>query len=601
MSIIIIVYENPQLQSPEYFENVLPRLCQLVRSLSLPAKAELVRFWAKFNESQMLQLVISLQQYLTCTVVNILACSDTDILTSIDISLSNILYNLDMLYLANCLGGITRQSNLAHSEIVTNQASTTANADARSDQVGVFMRTVGGLRRKQDIRHHELQRLLNIDPAICRRPIVTFSAFYNEALSDAIDPRYDYRRFTVNDICLLDFPCVIMPFNKTQYLSLDCRLRQNDEIGAAIILSLLNRDVPNPFLIIRVRRDHLIEDALWQLEHVSDDNPSALLKQLRIKFVGEEGVDDGGLSKEFFVLINQEIFNPEYAMFRYNEKAGTYWFTPDSYETDAQYKLVGILVGLAIYNGIILDVTFPMALYRKLYGQKLILEDLSDCFPEIWQSLVNLLNYEGDVENDFMYTFKISYTNVFGDAVTVDLVENGGEISVNKNNREEFIRLYTEFLLTNSVKNQFDAFKKGFNMVTEDSLLKYLFRPDEVDMLVCGSKCLDFHELERVTYYDGGLTKDSTLVKDLWEVVHSFDEESKRKFLKFTTGSDRVPVGGLSKIMFRVIKNGDDSTRLPTSHTCFNVLMLCNYSSKAKLKERLLYAINNGNAGFGLS
>lgn len=27
-------------------------------------------------------------------------------------------------------------------------------------------------------------------------------------------------------------------------------------------------------------------------------------------------------------------------------------------------------------------------------------------------------------------------------------------------------------------------------MVTGDSLLKYLFRPDEVDMLVCGSKVL---------------------------------------------------------------------------------------------------------------
>ena len=49
--------------------------------------------------------------------------------------------------------------------------------------------------------------------------------------------------------------------------------------------------------------------------------------------------------------------------------------------------------------------------------------------------------------------------------------------------------------------------------------------------------------------------------RDLWEVVHSLDPECKRKFLKFTTGSDRVPVGGLSKIRFCVIKNGDDSDR----------------------------------------
>ena len=43
--------------------------------------------------------------------------------------------------------------------------------------------------------------------------------------------------------------------------------------------------------------------------------------------------------------------------------------------------MVGLLVGLAIYNGIILDVTFPMALYRKLYGQKLTVNDLKDSFP----------------------------------------------------------------------------------------------------------------------------------------------------------------------------------------------------------------------------
>lgn len=48
--------------------------------------------------------------------------------------------------------------------------------------------------------------------------------------------------------------------------------------------------------------------------------------------------------------------------------------------------------------------------------------------------------------------------------------------------------LYADFILNKSVECQFRAFKRGFMMVTNESPLKMLFRPDEVEMLVCGSK-----------------------------------------------------------------------------------------------------------------
>ena len=87
--------------------------------------------------------------------------------------------------------------------------------------------------------------------------------------------------------------------------------------------------------------------------------------------------------------------------------------------------------------------------------------------------------------------------------------------------------------------------------------------------------------------------------RNFWEIVHGFTEEQKKRLLFFTTGSDRVPIGGLSKLQFVIAKNGGDSDRLPTSHTCYNVLLLCEYSSKEKLKERLLTAISNAE-GFGM-
>lgn len=53
---------------------------------------------------------------------------------------------------------------------------------------------------------------------------------------------------------------------------------------------------------------------------------------------------------------------------------------------------------------------------------------------------------------------------------------------------QEFVELYTEYILNKSVETQFRAFKKGFLMVTNESPLKYLFRPEEVELLICGSR-----------------------------------------------------------------------------------------------------------------
>lgn len=68
-------------------------------------------------------------------------------------------------------------------------------------------------------------------------------------------------------------------------------------------------------MALQVRRDHLIEDALVELEVVAMENPYDLKKQLVVEFEGEQGVDEGGVSKEFFQLVVEEIFNPDYGMF----------------------------------------------------------------------------------------------------------------------------------------------------------------------------------------------------------------------------------------------------------------------------------------------
>ena len=117
--------------------------------------------------------------------------------------------------------------------------------------------------------------------------------------------------------------------------------------------------------------------------------------------------------------------------------------------------------------------------------------------------------------------------------------------------------------------------------------------------LRCGNPVLDMDELRMGTTYEDGFEEDSLTVGMFWEVIMSYDEEEKKLFLKFITGSDRSPIDGLSKLKFVISKNGNDDTRLPSAHTCFNHLLLPEYSTIEILASKLKLAITNSE-GFGL-
>ncbi|ORE05395.1 hypothetical protein BCV72DRAFT_230001 [Rhizopus microsporus var. microsporus] len=321
----------------------------------------------------------------------------------------------------------------------------------------------------------------------------------------------------------------------------------------------LFQGVNSPYLVLEIRRDYIIADTLLQLEEKSIHD---LKKQLRVQFVGEEGVDEGGVQKEFFQLIVREIFDPKYGLFNYNEESRLCWFSHNPVLDNVnvrEYKLIGLLLGLAVYNSVILDLHFPLALYKKLMNVDVGLSDLKQLDPTLGKGLEILLQYDGDIEAEYDRSFQVSVES-FGHVFTYDLKPNGAEIQLTKDNRIEFVDLYTKFILDVSVKKQFEAFKEGFMLVCQDSAIK-IFRPEEVEQLICGCSDLDFEALEKSTVYDGGWTKDSDIIKYFWEIAHSFSYEEKKKLLFFATGSDRAPIGGLSKLQFVIAKNGGDSDR----------------------------------------
>jgi len=262
----------------------------------------------------------------------------------------------------------------------------------------------------------------------------------------------------------------------------------------------------------------------------------------------------------------------------------------------AEFFLVGLVVGLAIHNSVILDLKLPTLLYRRLMNQPVGLHHLKQVQPDLWRGLTALLDFDGDVESTFLADFSVT-SHAFGEEVVHELVPNGASVPVTNDNREEYVTRYVDFLLVGSVRASFDAFQKGFLSLCDGPSLSFL-TAEELEELVVGTPHLDFRALQANTRYDGFSASDATITH-FWEVVHSMSFADQKALLAFATGCDRAPVGGLGKLQFVVQKAGPDSMSLPHAHTCFNLLSMPAYGSRGKLRDRLTIAIHNA-TGFGL-
>lgn len=605
-------------------EQSIVRTLPAVASLPIWAQARLAHIWSAHCKDGLRSILLILHQIITLQVIandytRDLHVNDNEII-------SNATKVMEILFCANLLASDVMETPKYLPE--ERSASPMPGVEEEEDDFLYPFEPSKNFNTFVD----PLMKELAICVDSCREPFIPFEEFQNEPLCEVLEMDVDYLRYRnlmgkdkfgegdSKKFTFLVYSFILTPSTKSLALFFDSRIKMYSERRTSLLNMQFLGQPTNPYLKLKIRRDFLIDDTLAELELVAMSNPKDLKKQIFIEFDGEQGIDEGGVSKEFFQLIVEEIFNPDYGMFITNEETGTNWFNSFSFENEAQFTLIGIVLGLAIYNNVILPVSFPMVVYRKLMNLKISWRDLQDCNPVIYNSLKSMLEYsEPDMEEVFAQTFEIGYQDVFGSPLKQSLKKDGEKIIVNQSNKHEFVELYADFLLSASIEKQFKAFKKGFNMVTDESPLNLLFRPEEVELLVCGSKNFDFNELEKSTEYEGGYSNDTVIIKHFWSIVHGLSLELKRKLLQFTTGermnsrtirqiylkyfspkgSNRVPVGGLSKLKLVIARHGPDCERLPTSHTCFNILLLPEYSSREKLEERLLKAINYSK-GFGM-
>ncbi|KAF4668196.1 putative E3 ubiquitin-protein ligase herc3 [Perkinsus olseni] len=364
---------------------------------------------------------------------------------------------------------------------------------------------------------------------------------------------------------------------------------------------------PKTVLQVQVRRDHIVEDALRVVAEADDQQ---LKFPMMVKFEGEDGVDEGGVQREFFDILCKQLFNAQYGMFEYLPDSRVTWINPNSVESPENFQHVGTLIGLLVYNNLPgLGVPFPRVLFKRLLQgstAELTFEDLEEVFPEEARSLQHLLEYEPkdpqhadeEVKDTFCIFFNVSY-DYYGESRNHDLIPDGSNVPVTYSNREQFVREYIQWKLVDSIKAHYDPFEKGFYRVLGDSLTLCTLTPVDLHAILCGEQKLDFDALRKSARYEGAPFKeDYPYIQAFWKIVSDFNDTQASS--DETPGSDRVPLGGLGSIRMIVQKNGGEPTvRLPTAYTCYDVLLLPEYSSPDKLKKMLLAAIENSE-GFGL-
>ncbi|DBA87172.1 TPA: hypothetical protein ACH3X2_005178 [Trebouxia sp. C0005] len=367
-------------------------------------------------------------------------------------------------------------------------------------------------------------------------------------------------------VTLCQLPFVLSPEAKARIMQGEALLTKQHQVQASAIQALFQgvHPVMVQYLDVRIRRTHVLQDAMNQLMH----RPGELKKPLRVTFISggmdEEGLDEGGVTKEFFQLLIRQIFNEEFGMFKYMEHTRTFWFSHLSIELETEYRLVGSVLGLAIYNGVILDLHFPPVVYKKLLNGKPNFQDLKKAMPDLGHGLQQLLDYPGDVEADLATTFSVEEDN-FGELQTHELKPDGSKIAVTNSNRQEYVDLHTKWVLEDSIQTQFAAFDEGFHQVCGGLTLR-LFQYEELELLVCGLPHLDFAELKEAAQYDGGYHPQHPVIVQFWQVVMALTFEQKKSFLRFCTGCDRAPVEGLSGLKLTIQRGSPDTDRLPTTH-----------------------------------
>src|SRR4051812_3354332 len=162
-----------------------------------------------------------------------------------------------------------------------------------------------------------------------------------------------------------------------------------------------------PPLQLSVRRDQVFHDSFKSLYFQTGDQMK--YGKLSIRFHGEEGVDAGGVTREWFQVLARGMFNPNYALFTPVASDKT-TFHPSRLSGVNQehlmfFKFIGRIIGKALYENRVLDCHFSRAVYKRILGISISIKDMESLDLDYYKSLLWIL--ENDITDILTENFSV--------------------------------------------------------------------------------------------------------------------------------------------------------------------------------------------------
>lgn len=362
--------------------------------------------------------------------------------------------------------------------------------------------------------------------------------------------------------------------------------------------------------VIEIHRDRLLETTF---DAVKEAGLSSLIGNLlQVVFVGEMGVDEGGLLRDWFdsigARLTAEATDPESSCPLVAQPGEQSLVLRPNTERYEDFYALGRLLALAIQRGVHIPINFSRASWKLLCGISLDAHDAFALDPEFFKHRVAAVLEPNGVQ---------SVGTIVGEPLrfesaecafcpeAVELLPGGRDRLVTEEDKIEYVQLLCEFYICGRVRREWQLLGQGF----EDLLPRRLLRDNNIDdrdveLLVAGLPEVNVEEWREHTVLDGPLVgkgEADVVVTWFWSIVAHFGDERRAKLLQFATGSSRLPPSGFSGLEppFCIYLVDGPPERLPTASTCANQLTLLPYPSKYVLIDRMRTICDESSAGFG--
>ncbi|KAJ8964885.1 hypothetical protein NQ314_004549, partial [Rhamnusium bicolor] len=347
-------------------------------------------------------------------------------------------------------------------------------------------------------------------------------------------------------------------------------------------------------LSMKVNREKLLESSMKATKNFS---VSDWCRNFEVTFQGEQGIDWGGLRREWFELICAQLFDAKYGLFTSFHEGQQSLVHPNPQRPQhlklRHYEFAGKVVGKCLYESAL------GGSYRQLVRARFTRSFLAQVIGLRVHYKYLLENNIDEIETE-LYFVEEQYDSVGQLIKNVELIPSGSKIKVMNCTKLQYLDNLAQYKLATSIKDEMEAFLKGLNELIPDNLLS-IFDENELELLLCGTGQYSIADFKAHHVVNGNSAEFRRIVGWFWAAVGNFTQEEMARLLQFTTGCSQLPPGGFKELTPRFqITAAPTFGNLPTAHTCFNQLCLPDYDCYEHFEKSLLLAISEGTEGFGM-